>query len=269
MDGGVVDIGYVELFCASALMLVAGVVSWKLELGQEKHIVVCAVRAFVQLLAMGFLLVYIFRYQSWWLVCAVLLIMTLSAAQIATSRVKNRITGLYIPVFATLAISSMTIALIVVEGIIQVEPWYSARQLIPISGMVLGNTMSATAVAIDRLFTDMDMRSEEIYSLIALGATPREASFPSIKTAIGAGILPTLSTMSAAGVVQIPGMMSGQILAGADPIIAAKYQIVVLLMLSAATTLAIVIICFLTFKKRFSKEGYYLDEGLRGDTYKR
>lgn len=263
MDGGVIDIGYGALFGASALMLVAGFVSWKLELGQEKHIAISAVRAFIQLLAMGLLLIYLFRYQSWWLVTLVLLIMTLCATQIAVSRVKQSVTGLRLPIFASLLVSSMTIAFIVVEGVIQPEPWYSARQLVPIAGMALGNTMAATAVAIDRLFSDLDNRSDEMFTLVALGATPREAAFPSIKAAVGAGMLPTLATMSAAGIVQIPGMMSGQILAGADPIIAAKYQIVVLLMMSAATTLAIVMICFLTFRKRFAKEGYYLDAGIR------
>ncbi len=263
MDGGVIDIGYPQLFAASALMLVAGIVSWKLELGQEKNIAIAAVRAFIQLLAMGFLLVYLFRYQSWWLVLIVLLAMALCAAQIAVSRVKQRVHGLWIPVFATLLASSMVIAFIVVEGVIQPDPWYSARQLVPIAGMALGNTMSATAVAIDRLFADLDSRSDEIFALIALGATPREAAFPSIKAAVGAGILPTLATMCAAGIVQIPGMMSGQILAGADPVVAAKYQIVVLLMMSAATTIAIVMISLITFRKRFSKEGYFIDAGLR------
>ncbi len=263
MTGGVIDIGYLELFAASALMLVAGIVSWRLALGQEKNIAVSTVRVFVQLLAMGFVLIYLFQYQSWWLVLIVILAMALCATQIAVSRVKNQVRGLWLPVFASLLCSSVVIAFVVVEGVIQPEPWYSARQLVPISGMALGNTMSATAVAIDRLFSDMDSRSEEIFTLVALGATPREAAFPSIKAAVGAGILPTLATMSAAGIVQIPGMMSGQILAGADPVIAAKYQIVVLLMMSAATTLAIVLICFLTFRKRFSKEGYFLDAGIR------
>ena len=263
MEGGVIDIGTVELFAASALMLVAGVVSWRLALGQERSIAIATVRAFVQLLAMGFLLVYLFRYQSWWLVLAVLLAMALCATQIAASRVKQKVRGLHLPIFATLLSSSMVIAFVVVEGVIQPDPWYSARQLVPIAGMALGNTMSATAVAIDRLFADLDSRSDEMFTLVALGATPREAAFPSIKAAVGAGILPTLATMCAAGIVQIPGMMSGQILAGADPVVAAKYQIVVLLMMSAATTLAIVLICFLTFRRRFSREGYYLDAGIR------
>ena len=265
MSGGVVDIGFVELVAASAFMLVAGIVSWKLALGQTKRIVVSGVRTFVQLLAMGFVLLYLFQYQTWWIVLIVLGLMVLAATHIATSRVKSSVRGLWPAVFVSLFASSMIVAFTVVEGVIHVDPWYNARELIPIAGMIIGNAMAATAVAIDRLFADMDSRSSEMFTLVALGATPREAAFPSLKAAIGAGMTPVLANMSAAGIVTIPGMMSGQILAGADPLVAAKYQIVVMLMLSAANTIAIVLACFLTYRRRFAPDGYYLDEGIRPD----
>lgn len=263
MLGGVVDIGYLELFAASALMLVAMTISVAFELGQGKRILVSTIRCFIQLFAVGFLLAYVFEYQTWWIVVIILLLMVAAATQIATSRVKSSVPGLIPLVFASIFISSVSIGLIIVELVVHADPWYEARQMIPLFGMILGNVMSAVAVAIDRLFSDLDSRKDEIFSLVALGATPREASQASLKAAIGAGITPTLATMSAAGIVTIPGMMSGQILAGADPLIAAKYQIVVLLMISAATTLGIVIVCFLTYRKRFSASGYYLDKGIR------
>lgn len=265
MTGGVVNIGYVELVGASLLMLVAGIVSWRMGLGQTRRIAVSTVRAFLQLLAMGLLLGYLFKYQTWWLVCLVLLGMCIAATQIATGRTNKVVRGLWADVFLSITVSSMVIAFIVVEGIIHADPWYNAMQLVPISGMILGNTLAAAAVATDRLFASMDSRANEIYMMVALGATPREAAFPSIKAAVGAGMTPLLAQLSAAGIVQIPGMMSGQILAGADPVIAAKCQIVVLLMISAATTLSVVIICFLAYKKRFSVEGYYLSPALRDD----
>ena len=247
MSGGVVDIGYVELFSASALMLVAGLVSWKLELGQTRRIVVSSVRCFMQLLAAGFLLTYLFEFQTWWLVALVLAAMVIAATQIAVSRVKSRIPGLVPSVFVSLFVSSLVVGFIVV----------------PIVGMIMGNAMAAVAVAIDRLFSDLDARASEMFSLTALGATPREAAAPSLKAAIGAGMTPVLANMSAAGIVTFPGMMTGQLLAGADPLSAAKYQIVVMLMLSAANTVAIVTACFMTYRKRFAPDGYYLDEGIR------
>ena len=141
MTDGVVDIGYVELFSASALMLVAGLVSWKLELGQTRRIAVSSVRCFVQLLAAGFLLTYLFEFQTWWLVLLVLAAMVIAATQIATSRVKSRIPGLVPAVFVSLFVSSTAIGLIVVEGVVHAEPWYNARQLVPIVGMIMGNAM--------------------------------------------------------------------------------------------------------------------------------
>lgn len=263
MTGGVVDIGYLELFAASALMLLAGFVSFKLELGQTRRIFIATLRCFIQLLAVGFLLKYLFEYQAWWIVLLVLSFMVIAATQIATSRVKSSVPGLIPLVFISLLVSSLSIGFIVVEVVVRADPWYNAQQVIPIVGMIIGNAMSAIAVAIDRLFSDMDSREGEIYSLIALGATPREAAFTSLKAAIGAGMTPILATMSAAGIVTIPGMMAGQILAGADPLTAAKYQIVVILMLSASNTIAIVMVCFLSYRKRFSSNGYYLDKGIR------
>ena len=167
--------------------------------------------------------------------------------------------------FVSLFASSVAVGFVVVEGVIHADPWYNARQVIPIAGMIIGNAMSATAVAIDRLFADLESRSDEMFTLVALGATAKEAAFPSLKAAIGAGMTPILASMSAAGIVTIPGMMSGQLLAGADPLAAAKYQIVVMLMLSAANTVAIVMARYLTYRKRFSASGYYVDKGIRDD----
>lgn len=267
MSAGVVDIGMFELVAASALMLVAGGVSWKLELGQARRIAISSVRMFAQLLACGFLLGYLFTYQTWWIVLLVLGVMVLAATQIATSRVKSSVRGLRLSVFISLFVSSVAVGFIVVEGVLHADPWYNARELVPIAGMIIGNAMSASAVAIDRLFSDMDARSDEMFSLVALGATPWEAALPSIKAAVGAGMTPVLATMSAAGIVTIPGMMSGQLLAGADPLAAAKYQIVVMLMLSAANTIAIVMVCCFTYRKRFAADGYYVDRAIRGDNH--
>ena len=128
MTGGVVNIGYGELIGASLLMLVAGIVSWRLRLGQTRRIAVSTVRAFVQLLAMGLLLVYLFRYQTWWLVGLVLVGMCIAAAQIATGRTKNVMGGLWADTFASITVSSLAISFIVVEGVIRSEEHTSELQ---------------------------------------------------------------------------------------------------------------------------------------------
>lgn len=104
MTGGVVNIGYVELVGASLLMLVAGIVSWRMGLGQSRRIAVSTVRAFLQLLAMGLLLGYLFKYQTWWLVCLVLLGMCVAATQIATGRTNKVVRGLWADVFLSITV---------------------------------------------------------------------------------------------------------------------------------------------------------------------
>lgn len=193
MSAGVVEIGWIELVCAAGFMIVAALISWKFELGQTKNIAVSTLRCFLQLLACGFLLGYLFQLQTWWLVIVVLLCMVAAATQIATSRVKNSVRGLRIPVFASILLSSLAVLFIVVDGVVHADPWYNAREVIPIAGM-----------------------------------------------------------------------MTGQVLAGADPLAAAKYQILMLMVITAANAITIMMACFLTYKKRFAEKGYYLEKGLRG-----
>ena len=258
MNSGIVDIGYVQLALASLLLLFTIAVSIKLQLGQTKSLLIGAVRTFIQLLALGFILNYIFDLQCWWIVLLVVLFMILSATQIAVSRVKRHIPKLWPSIFISLFFSSIIVSLLVVEGVIQAEPWFSARHLIPITSMIVGNAMTAVALGITRLFDDLESRKDELDTLVALGASPLEAALPSITRSVNAGLLPTIAMMSAVGIVSIPGMMSGQILAGADALAAAKYQIVVVLMQSAASSLSLFSACYFCYAQSFSREGYYI-----------
>jgi len=263
MAGGVTSIGSGELVIAALLMLAVGFASYRMKLGMAKDIVGSTIRLFLQLLALGFVLRWVFGNQTWWLVLLILLFMIASAAQIASTRVTKAPCGLEPAMFLSLFITGLTMTLAVTGLILRVQPWYGARVVIPIAGMILGNSMSAMAVALDRLFADMDSRVDEILALTALGATALEAAQPSIRSSIRAGLIPTLASMAAAGVVSIPGMMTGQILAGADPFGAAKYQIVVLLMISASTTVCNMLAVRLTYRKRFAPEGFFIEAGMR------
>jgi putative ABC transport system permease protein len=262
--GGVPEIGNIELLCAAGFMLVAGLVSYRSAMGLEKDIAISTLRAFVQLIALGFVLGWVFDNQSWEMVLLIMFIMVLNATQIARGRIKSCPSGITLQLFVSLLITSFTMVFLVVELIVKPELWYDARVVVGIFGMILGNAMSSSAVALDRTFSSLDARSDEVLALISLGATPLEAARPSIMSAVRAGMIPTLATLSAAGVVQIPGMMTGQVLAGADPLSAAKYQLVLLMAISATTTLCNIAVVRWCFRKRFSSDGYYLDSTLRG-----
>jgi putative ABC transport system permease protein len=120
--------------------------------------------------------------------------------------------------------------------------------------MIIGNSMNAIAISLDRLFSDLLRRRSEVELLICLGATGKEASVDMYRDAIKAGMIPSINAMMGVGVVFIPGMMTGQILAGSDPLVAVKYQIVVMLMLVASTALGSLLDVSLVRKRCFAAD---------------
>lgn len=258
MNSGALPIGNTELFLAAAFICVAGILSYGLSLGLGRSLLIGAVRTYLQLLALGIILRWVFHNQSaavvWWLFLA----MTFAAARILLGRVKRGPKQLFGAAFTSVLISGITVTLAVTELIIHIQPWYHAQYVLPIGGMILGNSMTGIALTLERLFGDLKQRSDEVWMLLALGATPWEASRSSIRAAVSAGLIPTVNAMNAVGIVSIPGTMTGQILTGADPSMAARYQIVVMLMLSAATAIGSIIAVLLAYSKAFDAQWRFI-----------
>ncbi len=263
LPGGVIEIGWPQLLMATGFVLVVGAVSVRLALGLERDLAIATVRTHLQLIALGLVLRWVFGVESAWLVIAILVLMMAAAAQAVVRRAPEAPRGILGSSMVTMLLTGFTVTFAVTGLIVQVQPWYEARYVIPIAGMVLGNSMNGIALALERTFADMDSRSDEILALTALGATPWEAAGPSVRTAVRAGLIPTINMMAAAGVVFIPGMMTGQVLAGADPVAASYYQIVVMLMVSAATAIGSLLAVMLSFRRRFDAQGVYLEKGYR------
>lgn len=174
------------------------------------------------------------------------------------SRAKGVPKGLVPIVLLSLVVTMLIMISIVAELIVRPHPWYAPQVVIPLTGMMLGNTVSALALAMSRFFESMRERYEEVGTLLALGATPWEAARPSIMSSIRLGMLPTIANLASAGIVTIPGMMSGQIIAGGNPLDAARYQFVILTSFSALTLLAGAIILALVYKRCFISYDRYL-----------
>lgn len=262
---GVVAIGPWQLALATGFVLFVGVLSIRLALGITKDLALATLRTYLQLIALGFVLRWVFRIDSPWLVLALVVLMIVAAAQIILRRSPDAPPGIFGSSVLAMLLTGFTVTFAVTGLIVQVEPWYEPRYVIPIAGMVLGNSMTGIALALERLFADLDARSDEALAFTSLGATPWEAAYPSIRGALRAGLIPTINSMAAAGIVFIPGMMAGQILAGADPVTATGYQIVVMLMVAAATALGSVVALALTYGRRFTKDGVFLEKGFRSD----
>jgi len=154
------------------------------------------------------------------------------------SRLKKPIPGRYEIAAMAIGVSTALTLAWVIAVVVRVHPWYEPQYVIPIAGMILGNAMTSAALAGDRLQSDLRVRTDEIEAMLALGFSGPEAVQPMVRSAVRAAMIPTVSGMMTVGLVQLPGMMTGQILAGASPLVAIQYQIVVVFMLAVATSLA-------------------------------
>lgn len=255
MNASVIQVGPWQLGLTTVFVVAVLLVIGVMRLGLAKQYAFGALRTYVQVLLLGYILSWIFKLDSGLVVVAILVFMTGAASFISAKRVSG-VPGTIVPVVFSVLFVVMIIVTFTVTGlVVQVEPWYKPQYVVPIAGMVLGNSMSGMAIALERLFRDMELRRDEINGLVALGATPREAADSSIRAALKAGLIPGINSLSAAGIVFIPGMMSGQILAGASPLQAAPYQIIVLLMISCADIIGSTAAILITFKRNFDEKG--------------
>lgn len=241
---GPIDVGWPDLVLAAALVLVAvGVARWQ-RLGLARRFAVGAVRATVQLVAVGYVLTGLFAADRWWLVLLALAAMLAAATHTAASRPKLRGESGRAPGARGALWQASGLALLLGAGltlayvdaaVLRVRPWYDARYLVPLFGMILGNAMNGAALAAERLASEVDLRRGEVEAWLALGASPAQATAEAARQAMTAALLPAANALAVVGIVQLPGMMTGQILAGQSPLLAVRYQLVVVFMLAGAT----------------------------------
>lgn len=234
----VIDLSVWQVGLAAVLVLVVVAISFRQALGLERDLLIASVRTIVQLYLVGLALAAVFAADRWYWVALVLTGMTLIAAQTAVGRLKKPLPGAH-AIAATAIVASTAVTLAWVTAVVvRVHPWYEPQYVVPIAGMILGNAMTSTALAGDRLQSELRMRTDEIEAMLALGFSGREAVQPMVRSALRAAMLPTVTGMMTVGLVQLPGMMTGQILAGSSPLVAIEYQIVVMFMLAVASATA-------------------------------
>ena len=218
MNGNYYAIDIWGLIAALVMVAIAAGISETMRMGVGRTLLWSACRALLQLCAMGFIMEYVIRSNNPWLVLLLVAFMLIAAVQITLSRAKGVPKGLAGPVFLSLVVTMLIMISLVTELIIRPQPWYAPQLVVPLTGMLLGNTVSALAVGLSRFFESMKERRDEVDTLLALGATTWEAARPSIVSSIRLGLLPTTASLASAGIVTVPGMMAGQIIAGGNPI---------------------------------------------------
>ncbi|MCA9571459.1 MAG: iron export ABC transporter permease subunit FetB [Myxococcales bacterium] len=234
---GPVPIGPGQLALGASLLIAHGLLSLGLQLGLERKLLIAGVRTVVQLLLMGWLLVPVFASGSAALVLGVCTVMIVLAARESVGRVSRRYRGIQVAATVALFVAGGSTALLASGVILAVDPWWSPQYLIPMLGMILGNALTGISLGLDRALAELDEGRGRVEALLALGATRWEASRPVAAEALRTGLVPILNAMSAVGLVTIPGMMTGQILGGTEPSLAARYQILILFLIAFATAL--------------------------------
>ncbi|MDD4732539.1 MAG: iron export ABC transporter permease subunit FetB [Desulfovibrio sp.] len=248
-----VEIGPLQLALGLLFVLLAQGLSLVYKLGLVRDLAVGTLRTFAQLLLMGYVLRVVFEVNLMAVTLGVFAVMLVTAVHTVRGRVKERSVPFVLPLGFSMLLSYLTVSVLVTSVVLQARPWWNPVYFIPLSGMVVGNSMTAMAVALDRLFSSLRARRNEVEMMLSLGADYREASSDITREAVRAGMIPSITSMMGVGLVFIPGMMTGQILSGTDPMLAIRYQIVVMLMLVGSTAIGSTLTVLLVRRRCFGK----------------
>ena len=258
MNASLQQLSLADVAVATLLIVVNGAVSAALSLGLGRKLALAAVRTVVQLLAIGYVLGWVFRFDRWYGVLPLMALMTLVAGFAGASRGTHGYRGQRVDSIVSIWLSAWLVAAIGLFAVIRIHPWYAPQYAIPILGMILGNTLTGVSLAIERMTEALTARRDRVEMALALGATRWEAARSPAREAVRAGMIPTLNQMTVVGVVSLPGMMTGQVLAGQSPLQAVRYQIVIMFLIAASSALGTVGAVLLTYRRLFSAEHRFL-----------
>jgi len=252
---GVIPLSPTDLSLASLLILALAWMSFRLHLGLEKRILISALRTTVQLLLIGFVLRIVFdlAHPAW--IALMAFVMLMAAGREVLARQKRKFKGwqgfgLGVTAMFT---SSFTITLFALAVVIGTKPWYTPQYAIPLLGMLLGNTMNGISICLDRLTDTAWQQRAVIEQRLMLGQDSVEALLDIRRDSMRAGMIPIINSMAGAGLVSLPGMMTGQILGGSSPLDAVKYQILIMFLIAAGTGFGVMLALRLASRRLFDE----------------
>ena len=237
-----------EVAASLVLVAIAAAVSLWRRADLESDLGLAVLRSFLQLTAVGYLIQAIFDSDSLWLVVVLLAVMVAFGAATARSRAKG-VPGALTPIVLALSTAAgVTLGLVLALGVLEAQP----RYLVPVGGMVIGNSMTAAAVALNRLADEFSGQARRIEATLALGATARQASAGLVTRSLRSGLIPLIDSTKTTGVVFFPGTMVGMLVAGAEPLDAVRLQLILLWVLLGSVSLAALIATSLGYRGFFT-----------------
>ena len=237
-----ITLDYFDLALAAVLVLGNAGLSLALNLGLEKRLLIAAARMVIQLVLVGLVLNKLFELVSpLWTSLAALAMIAFAGREVMARQEKG-FTGLWAYGLGSgaMLMAVTMVLLFALNTQIQPDPWYDPRYAIPLLGMILGNAMTGISLGLQRLTEGTRQRRAAIEAQLALGADRHKAMLPITRDALRSALMPVVNSMSATGLVFLPGMMTGQILAGVSPMEAVKYQLLIMFLIAGGTALGAV-----------------------------
>lgn len=250
-----IDLTLIQLATAYVFVVILLFIVRHRGIKRESDIILASIRMTLQLVLIGYILVYIFDDPSPFYTIIFIALMEIFAIYNVFSRVKEEISSNLKKVIAlSLVIGTLSSMVYFLFIVIRITPWYNPRYFIPITGMLIGNSMTGISLGVSRLIGGIQSNKNQIESALMLGALPKIAVKGIVDNAFDAAVLPTINSMVGMGIVFLPGMMTGQILAGLSPISAIKYQIAIMLGILGSVSLTVIIFINLGYKTFFNKD---------------
>jgi putative ABC transport system permease protein len=251
----VIDISYLELFIGYALLLIPIFVLWYYKTGMVKDTLIAVARMTVQLLLVGVYLEYIFKLNNAFINLGWVLIMLLIETYTIIRRTGLRYKLFIFPVFISGLISIAVTDAFFLGLVIKLDNIFDARYFIPITGMLMGNTLRTVIIALDAYYAKIETDENQFRWYLANGATQTEALHPFIRDALKLAFNPTIATTAVMGLISLPGMMTGQILGGSDPGVAVKYQIMLVITIFSSGMMNVILCIILSNRFAFDTFG--------------
>jgi len=252
MTASIIDLSLWDLVTVYSLLLMSIGLAHLLKAGQSKDLFWSGLRMFIQLLVVGYVLHLIFALKTPLPVLLILIVMIGFAVQTIGARVKTKMPHFYRVVGTAILFGCGGMTFFFCSLVIGLEPWYDPRYLIPLAGMIIGNSMTGASLAVERLAAEFRERRDEIETGLCLGGSIQAVSETAVSSAFRAALIPSVNAMAAMGLVFLPGMMTGQILSGTEPLIAVKYQIAIMCVITGSVSLTTFFILKLGYRAYFT-----------------
>lgn len=252
MTASIIDLSLWDLVTVYSLLLMSIGLAHLLKAGQSKDLFWSGLRMFIQLLVVGYVLHLIFSLETPLPVLLILIVMIGFAVQTIGARVKTKMPHFYRVVGTAILFGCGGMTFFFCSLVIGLEPWYDPRYLIPLAGMIIGNSMTGASLAVERLAAEFRERRDEIETGLCLGGSIQAVSETAVSSAFRAALIPSVNAMAAMGLVFLPGMMTGQILSGTEPLIAVKYQIAIMCVITGSVSLTTFFILKLGYRAYFT-----------------